>query len=90
MNYAVDAYLSVHYYDYQENENKLKHFLSNVFGILLSIGGVFILVISFIGYLIFLGTVMSINAKLYQTVTVSPLIIVPSYYFDQVTCYNIC
>jgi O-antigen/teichoic acid export membrane protein len=53
MNYAVDAYLSVHYYDYQENENKLKHFLSNVFGILLSIGGVFILVISFIGYLIF-------------------------------------
>ncbi|MBK9504049.1 MAG: hypothetical protein IPO03_01415 [Bacteroidetes bacterium] len=53
MNYAVDSYLSVHYYDYHEDESKLKHFLGNVFGILFSIGGVFILVISFIGYLIF-------------------------------------
>lgn len=53
MNYAIDAYLSVHYYDYHEDESKLKHFLGNVFGILLSLGVVFTLILSLIGYIIF-------------------------------------
>lgn len=53
MNYAVDSYLSVHYYDHHEDETKLKHFLSSISGIVLSIGLLFIGLFSLLGYFLF-------------------------------------
>ncbi|MBK9457453.1 MAG: hypothetical protein IPO24_18635 [Bacteroidetes bacterium] len=53
MNYAIDSYLSVHYYDYNDDKSKLQQFLASVFGILLSIGGILIALFSIVGYFLF-------------------------------------
>lgn len=53
MNYAVDSYLSVHYYDHHDDASKLKHFLSSISGIVLSIGLLFIGLFSLLGYFLF-------------------------------------
>ena len=53
MNYAIDSYLSVHYYDHHEDKSKLKQFLSSIFGMLLSLGAILTLLFSVVGYFLF-------------------------------------
>ena len=52
MNYGVDTYLSVHYYDHTEN-TKLNYFLRSVSGLLIMNGLVLIILFSGIGYFLF-------------------------------------
>lgn len=53
MNYAIDSYLSVHYYDHHDDMPKLKQFLSSIFGMLLSLGAILTAVFSIAGYFLF-------------------------------------
>jgi O-antigen/teichoic acid export membrane protein len=53
MNYAIDSYLSVHYYDHHEDKAQLKTFLASISGTLLCLGAIFIFLFSVFGYLLF-------------------------------------
>ncbi len=52
MNFGIDTYLSVHYYDHTE-ESKLKPFLSSVSGLLIINGLILISIFSGLGYFLF-------------------------------------
>ena len=52
MNFGIDTYLSVHYYDHTE-ESKLRSFLSSVSGLIIINGLLLILLFSVLGYFLF-------------------------------------
>lgn len=53
MNYGVDSYLSVHYYDHHEDPKALKSFLAGITGGLLVYGIALTLVLSLVSWLLF-------------------------------------
>lgn len=52
MNFGIDTYLSVHYYDHTD-ESKLRSFLSSVSGLIIINGLLLILLFSVLGYFLF-------------------------------------
>ncbi len=53
MNYGIDSYLSVHYYDYHDNPQKLRTFLAEITGGLLMYGLLLTAGLSLLSWLIF-------------------------------------
>ena len=53
MNYGVDSYLSVHYYDHHEDPKALKSFLAGITGGLLVYGIALTIVLSLVSWLLF-------------------------------------
>lgn len=53
MNYGVDSYLSVHYYDHHEDPVLLRKFLAGITGGLLVYGLLLTLILSLLGWLLF-------------------------------------
>lgn len=53
MNYGVDSYVSVHYYDHKDDPTALRRFLAEITGGLLVYGVALIAILSFIGWLSF-------------------------------------
>lgn len=53
MNFGIDTYLSVHYYDYKEDPAGLKKFLSGITGMICLLGSMLILFFSASGYFLF-------------------------------------
>lgn len=53
MNYGIDTYLSVHYFDHHHDTESLRKFLRKVMGMLLVIGAIVIVIFSIFGYFLF-------------------------------------
>lgn len=52
-NFALDTSIGVHYFEYKDQPDRLKLFISTVSGLLLVIGGIFILVMLLTGEILF-------------------------------------